>query len=233
MFSMHPYETIRSEILRRINDQTWPAGYTLPQEEQLAVEFNVARGTVRRALSSLVDAGLIERRRRAGTRVIDRKSHTSMLTIPIVRQEIESTGHQYGYKLLSARLCGSESDHQGVFGADTLRHVMCLHLSDGRPYQLEDRLINITAIPEAETFDFLTTSPNEWLIAQAPYSSVRTLLRAEKASVEDVQYLNLGKQDPVFVIERQTRFNKVAITHARLSHPASRYQIVTETADIE
>jgi len=229
---MHPYEKIRSEILRRINDQTWPAGHVLPQEEQLAVEFDVARGTIRRALSSLVDAGLIERRRRAGTRVVDRKSHTSTLTIPIVRQEIEEAGHQYGYKLIKAELCGAEQDAQGVFGNARLRHIICLHLSDGRPYQLEDRLVNIDAISEAKDFDFGSISPNEWLIAQAPYSSVRTILRAESASDVDVTHLAVSKNDPMFVIERQTRFNGVPITHARLSHPASRYQIITETADI-
>ena len=33
---MHPYESIRTEMLRRINDQSWPAGFTLPREEDLA-----------------------------------------------------------------------------------------------------------------------------------------------------------------------------------------------------
>ena len=40
---MHPYESIRTEMLRRINDQSWPAGFTLPREEDLAEEFGVAR----------------------------------------------------------------------------------------------------------------------------------------------------------------------------------------------
>ncbi|WP_255938837.1 GntR family transcriptional regulator [Kordiimonas sp. SCSIO 12610] len=229
---MHPYETIRSEILRRINDQTWPAGYVLPQEEQLAVEFEVARGTVRRALSSLVDAGLIERKRRAGTRVVDRKSHTSTLTIPIVRHEIENAGHHYGYKLLSARICGPEIDEKGIFGDVMLRHILCLHLNDGRPYQLEDRIISIDAIPEAETFDFKSISPNEWLIAKAPYSSVRTILRADCASGNDMKHLRVKAHDPVFIIDRQTSFNKVPLTYARLSHSGDRYQIVTETDEI-
>lgn len=230
---MHPYEQIRTEILRRINSQAWPAGFAVPNEEKLAVEFGVARGTVRRAMASLVDAGLIERRRRAGTRVVGRKSHSSTLTIPVVRHEIENGGHSYGYKLLESGVCGSENDDQGLFGDALLRHIISLHLSNGRPYQLEDRLVNLSAIPEARDADFSTVSPNEWLIARVPYSSVRTILRAELPSDEDSQYLKLKRNEPVFVIERQTRLNGEALTLVRMAHPANSFQMITATDGFE
>lgn len=229
---MHPYEEIRAEILRRINSQDWPAGFAVPHEEKLAEEFNVARGTVRRALTSLVDAGLIERKRRAGTRVVGRKSHSSTLTIPIVRHEIEAGGRQYGYKLLQSEACGADLDIQGVFKGAPLQHIACLHLSDGAPYQLEDRLVNLNAVPEAGAQDFSDISPNEWLVGQVPYSSIRTMLRAEPATEADTRYLKLKKSESVFVIERQTRLKAVPVTLVRMSHPASRYQIITETDDL-
>jgi GntR family histidine utilization transcriptional repressor len=226
---MHLYEEIRTEILRRINSQAWPAGFSVPHEEKLAEEFGVARGTIRRALASLVDAGLIERRRRAGTRVVGRKSHSSTLTIPVVRHEIESNGQAYGYKLLASTLCGPDRDDQGLFTDAPLRHILSLHLSDGRPYQLEDRLVNLSAIPEAKDADFSTVSPNEWLIARVPYSSVRTTLRAELASAADSRYLKLKRNEPVFVIERKTQLNGAALTHVRMAHPASSFQMITAT----
>lgn len=229
---MHPYEEIRAEILRRINNQVWPAGFAVPHEEKLAEEFKVARGTVRRALTSLVDAGLIERKRRAGTRVVGRKSHTSTLTIPIVRHEIEASGRQYGYKLLASDLCGEDQDVQGLFQGAPLQRIVCLHLSDGAPYQLEDRLVNLSAVPEAGTQDFSSVSPNEWLVERVPYSSIRTMLRAEPATEADARYLKLKKSETVFVIERQTRLKTVPVTLVRMSHPASRYQIITETDDL-
>lgn len=45
-------------------------GSMLPTEEELAANYEVSRITARRALSELADAGLVERRRRIGTRVI-------------------------------------------------------------------------------------------------------------------------------------------------------------------
>ncbi len=230
---MHPYEEIRTEILRRINSQAWPAGFSVPHEEKLAEEFNVARGTIRRALSSLVDAGLIERRRRAGTRVVGRKAHSSTLTIPVVRHEIESGGHVYGYKLLSCEMGGAEMDDAAVFGDAPLRHILSLHLSDGRPYQLEDRLLNLSAIPEAREADFSELSANEWLIARVPYSSVRTTLRAEAATATDARHLKLKRGEPVFVIERQTRLDGEPLTQVRMSHPAASFHMTTATDDLQ
>ena len=54
-------------IGRRRRD--WPPGALIPGEEALAQEFGVARATVNRALSELARAGVLERRRKAGTRV--------------------------------------------------------------------------------------------------------------------------------------------------------------------
>jgi GntR family histidine utilization transcriptional repressor len=226
---MHTYEEIKQEILRRINQQVWPTGYTLPHETKLAEEFNVARGTIRQALTSLVDAGLIERRRRAGTRVVDRKSHSSKLTIPLVRHEIETLGKTYSYRLILNEAKGAGVKSAAFPAGSKLRHIICLHMSDGRPYQLEDRLLNLDTVPAAREETFETISPNEWLLSQVPYSSVRTVLRAETASAQDERYLELKTGDPVFIIERQTYLEGEPLTSVRMSHPAHSFQIVTKT----
>ena len=226
---MHAYEKVRAEILRRIASQDWPQGMTLPHEEVLAEEFGVARGTMRRAMADLTERGLIERKRRAGTKVAARAAHSSTLTIPIVRAEISQSGAQYGYKLLERTVGSAELDHTGHFGAASLLQVLCLHLADGRPYQLEDRLISLEAVPQAATADFKTMSPNEWLVEKVPYSAVRTILRADSASAEQARHLKLEKGSPVFVIERQTQLDQSAVTQVRMTHPAGGFSITTET----
>ena len=229
---MHPYEEIRTELLRRIDERTWPAGFTVPHEEKLAAEFGVARGTIRRALTSLVDAGLIERRRKAGTRVVGRKSHSSTLTIPIVRHEIEAKGERYGFRMLSDTQISASDDPRGLFGDAQLRRTLCLHLSDGQPYQLEDRLVSLEAVPEYEQVVFDKLSPNEWLVAQIPFSSVRTTLSATLANSQDQHYLQLSDKDPVFVVERETQRGDLPITFVRMSHPAHSFKMVTLTNEL-
>src|SRR5690606_16959745 len=95
------FRTIRDEMARRIAERRWLPGALIPGEEALAREFGAARATVNRALQELARAGLIERRRRAGTRVARHPVREARFVIPLVRQEIERQGKSYQYQLLS------------------------------------------------------------------------------------------------------------------------------------
>ena len=226
---MHAYEKVRSEMLRRITSQIWPAGKTLPHEEQLAEEFGVARGTMRRAMSDLVERGLIVRKRKAGTKVASRNAHSSTLTIPIVRAEVAASGAQYDYKLLARELGGQELDPTRHFSGAQLLKTVSLHFADGQPYQLEERLINLEVVPQAAHHDFGEVSPNEWLIEQVPYSAVRTVLRAESANRLQARHLQVDKGSPLFIVERQTRLDSMAVTLVKMSHRAASFSITTTT----
>ena len=68
-------------LAARIQEGHWPVGVTLPAEVTLCEEFGVSRQTMRQAMQSLSERGLIVRRRGVGTRVIARQrsrrfSHT-------------------------------------------------------------------------------------------------------------------------------------------------------------
>lgn len=54
----------------RVADGTWPVGSRLPGEHELAAELGVGRNTVREALRSLVNSGLLRARAGDGTYVI-------------------------------------------------------------------------------------------------------------------------------------------------------------------
>ena len=64
------YVEVAEELRRRIETGTYPVGGRLPTETALTDEFHVSRSTVRLALASLEDAGLIDRRQGSGTRVL-------------------------------------------------------------------------------------------------------------------------------------------------------------------
>lgn len=86
---------IASEVRRRILDREWRQGDRIRDEADLAVEFGAARATVNKALQVLADEGLLDRRRRAGTRVAVDPVRKAILTIPIVREQIEGAGMAY------------------------------------------------------------------------------------------------------------------------------------------
>jgi len=226
---LHPFEEIRAELVRRIVTHEWPIGTDLPTEEVLAAEFDVARGTIRRALKALVEKGLIERRRKAGSRVIARNSHSSTLIIPIVKNEILQRQEEYGYDLLRRRIVTGAKTRFDDFADHRLLHIRSLHLANGRPYQLEDRYISLRTVPDAVEEEFKNVSPNEWLVQRIPLSHIRTVLKALPASSSDSRDLKVKKDSPLFVIERQTHLDGKPVTAVQLKHPGNSFEMVTNT----
>lgn len=62
-----PYEQVRAELARKINDGTLPVGAKLPTVRALATEVGIAANTIARAYRELEEAGLIETKGRSGT----------------------------------------------------------------------------------------------------------------------------------------------------------------------
>jgi GntR family histidine utilization transcriptional repressor len=215
------YKEVKSDILAKIVKGEWAPGGLVPNEVNLAETYNCARATVNRAMRELAADGIIERRRKAGTRVRMSPLRQASFDIPIVRDEIESKGASYRYSLakssvevapdwLRARL-------QLRQGGRVL-HLICMHYADGVPYEHEDRWINLTALPTAEDADFSETGPGEWLLSTIPFSEAEINLSAGLADQTVADYLACVVGDPVFNIERSTRWEDEAVTYVRFSY---------------
>jgi DNA-binding GntR family transcriptional regulator len=61
------YQRIRNDLEGRIISGAWPPGHRVPFEHELMETYSCSRMTVNKVLSALADAGLLVRRRRAGT----------------------------------------------------------------------------------------------------------------------------------------------------------------------
>ena len=61
------YKQVEEHVTQLIVKQRWKPGEMLPNEFQLAEEFGVSQGTVRKALNSLTDANVVTRRQGVGT----------------------------------------------------------------------------------------------------------------------------------------------------------------------
>jgi len=61
------YEQVKTLLVKRLANHEWPPGSMLPSEIALAQEYKVSQGTVRKALSAMEKAHLVERRQGRGT----------------------------------------------------------------------------------------------------------------------------------------------------------------------
>lgn len=67
------FEQVGEEVTRRIRDGLWKVGDMLPSDAELAADFQVSQGTVRRALKELTDKGILVRLQGRGTFVASYK----------------------------------------------------------------------------------------------------------------------------------------------------------------
>jgi GntR family histidine utilization transcriptional repressor len=226
------YLDVKAVILGQIRGGELRPGDTVPGEAALAGEFGCARVTVNRALRELAEAGVVERRRRAGTRVLAATPRDAELEVPSVRAEIEATGAEYRYELLGRRVAAPPGEVRAALGLGARAralHLRCRHWAGDTAHQSEDRWINLEVVPAAREADFAATGPNDWLIRAMPLSRVEHVFSAANASEAEAALLGLTPGDAVFVTERRTWIDGRAITRARLVHPGATHRLVART----
>jgi GntR family transcriptional regulator, histidine utilization repressor len=215
------FRNVKAAILTRITDGPWGPGTLLPGEVELATEFGCSRATVNRAMREVSELGLLDRRRKAGTRVRMAPLRQARFEIPLVRVEVENTGAAYRYALVQRETVVAPDWLRARMNSgrgDAMVHLICMHYADGMPYQLEDRWINVAALPQVREQRFTDIGPNEWLIATVPFSQVEISFQAIAADAVTASHLSLTPGEPVFCVERTTWWQGAAITHVRLNY---------------
>ena len=212
------WQSVRDEVQRRIQSGLWPMGALLPKEEDLAIEMGCARVTVNRALRDLAEQGILDRKRKSGTRVAEFPTRNVKFRIPILRKEIEALGGDYGYALLSRAACAPPPPIRAALQIhdDVALHLQSLHLSDGRPFVFEDRWINPVAAPEAMDADFTSVSANEWLVAHAPLTCGEMTFSAVSLDTFAAEALGVQTGTSALMNERRTWDGERAVTHVTL-----------------
>lgn len=224
---MAGWEDIRAEVLARIRQRKWLPGQTIPGEESLATEFGVARATVNRALTELARTGVLERRRKAGTRVAMQPVRKASFDIPVIRAEVEARGEVYGLRVLRMEITRPPVHVAAILRWDggSMVHLQTLHLASSRPFVFENRWLNRDLLPDPLP-DFALISANEWLVAHVSYASGDIAFSAEGAGVGEAAALAIPEGTAVFVTERCTWSPDAPITWVRLVH-APGYRLST------
>jgi GntR family histidine utilization transcriptional repressor len=222
------YLDIRRAIEARIMSGTLKPGDRIPGELELVDEFGVSRMTVNKALSSLVTTGLLERRRGSGSFVASPKSQHSVLEIHDIKFEVESAGHAYRHALLSRKQRLATADDRTRLPVNARTKVLALvvrHFAGRRPFVLEDRLINLSVVPEAASAPFDDIAPGTWLLQRIPWTEAEHTIRAVAASAETASLLDIRTRSACLVVERATWRSGAPVTSVRLTYPGDRHQL--------
>ena len=216
------HERIRREIEAQILSGAWPPGARVPGEIALMAQYRCARMTVNKALSALAHAGLVERRRRAGTFVARPRSQSMVLEITDLAREVSARGQVYGWRLLSRHEALSTLPE--VPGP--VLEVEGVHQADGTPLAFEHRLISTAAVPEVLTADLAHAAPGTWLLNNVPWTQAENRISATAASPALARALGIAPGDPCLTVTRRTWRSGAPVTLVHQHFIARRHELV-------
>ncbi|WP_166417839.1 GntR family transcriptional regulator [Cochlodiniinecator piscidefendens] len=225
------YKQIKARLKAQVVSGELSQGALLPSETELAERYSCSRLTVHRSLRELADEGVVERRRRAGTRVAMRGNTGLRIRLSRVTEEISRRGFAYRYELIKSvvktpplhihRLLGGDPEQEHL-------HIKCLHWANNRVFQFEDRWVNLITVPKAQSLSFEKMSPSLWLLDNVPLSDLEHEISAISAKTQIANVMKVEKGSPILEVTRRSTWNNQSVSCARLMHPGDLYSLKSE-----
>lgn len=222
------YLQLKQFICRQIDSGAWPPHHRVPSENELVDLCGVSRMTVNRALRELTAEGRLVRMQGVGTFVAEPKSHSPLLAVNNIADEISGLGHRHRaeVKLLREELAGPERAlAMGLHEREKLFHSVIVHYQDNVPVQIEDRFVNPALASNYLAQDFTQLTPNAYLQRISPLTSGEHVVEAVTATPEEAHMLQIARTEPCLLIRRRTWTGKRVVSVARLLHPGSRHRL--------
>jgi GntR family histidine utilization transcriptional repressor len=213
------HHSIREAIRKRIVAGEWQLGDLIPGEVEFAEEYACSRTTVNRALQALAEEGIVERKRRGGTRVSPLPAPQAQFAIPLVREQVEERGLAYSAQVTAhsvGRPDRATREEMRLSPGQECAYLETLHLANEQVFALERRWINLASVPQFTVEALGDLSANEWLVREIPFSRGKVALSATTADSKAAENMQVEPSAPLFTMRRTTWFGEASVTAVTL-----------------
>ena len=191
---------------QRIQKGVWQSDTHLPTIEQLMQEFQVARVTVRQALSLLINEGLLRSGRGKGIEVIGKIDRPKFLKLETSLAEMAAV---YKNDKPSLTLI-DEKEKSPVYlhpedgiAANEYRHLRRVHTRDHKPYCVISIYLSEEVFQMApEQFRKETVIPVLMDLKKVAIKSAKQSLKISSADIEIASLLKISVNSPVAEVRR-------------------------------
>ncbi|MDA5558910.1 phosphonate metabolism transcriptional regulator PhnF [Shimia sp. MMG029] len=196
------WQSIASTLTEDIAEGRYGPGDKLPTEAELSGRFGVNRHTVRHALKSLADNGLVHARRGAGVFVAQVPTDYAIGKRVRFHRNLEQAGRLPGKEVLHLETRSADAAEASALalpeGADV--HVYDgLSLADGNPIALFKSVFPAARFPDLaaqlERLRSVTAALKENGVTD--YTRASTRLTARRASATEALHMRIAEGDPV------------------------------------
>jgi GntR family transcriptional regulator, phosphonate transport system regulatory protein len=201
------WRQVADGIERGIADGTYVAGEKLPGETEIAETYRVNRHTVRRALATLAERGLVRAERGSGTYVEGQRRLAYPLRSRTRFSEIVGAGgHEPRGRLIEAGTDSATRELARELGLKTgapLIRIESVRLADRTPISVSTTWLSADRFPDAGKVFAATRSMTKLLAHYGihDYRRSTTKITAAIADATDATHLDLPLGRPVLVID--------------------------------
>lgn len=228
---MPPYLRIADAL--RDDIRNLPIGERLPGEPALAARWGVARATVGKAVSKLVDEGLLVRRQGAGTFVSEPPLKRQPQSLSSFSQSVAREGGRAGQVLVAARPSRA-ARVQGTIGEASGFLLERLRTVDGQPIAFFSSVLPLWVVDRAGLDDDTLRNETFSLYARLhaiglqPSRAEETAM-ARLADGREAKLLALNRPAAVMDVQRRTFGpNDELLEFVDAVYAGDRYQFATQ-----
>lgn len=224
------YEQIYQNLRDKIQNEEIGSGESFPSERELAEKFGVSRMTVRQALNTLKNEGLIYHERGIGAFVSKRKLDIHTRNLVGFTEEMIERGLRPSSKLLQAKIEKADEETAANLGIeinDKVFHLQRLRLADDSPMAFEDAFLPALRYPNLEKIDLEKVSLYEVLEQKygTRMSHAEEFLEAMVVTKKIGEALSIKKGAPVLMVHRVVFSDaNLAVESVKTFYRADRYR---------
>ncbi|HEY0827704.1 MAG TPA: GntR family transcriptional regulator [Bacilli bacterium] len=211
------------EILRsQIENGNWKSGDIIPNENLIASDYGLSRGTVREAMDDLVREGLLTRQRGRGTFVAAPKLEQGILSLYSVHEYTKQTGHIPGSQILefvTEQANKKVKEHLQLSANSEIYKLVRTRLVDGEPIMYDRVYIPASDFPGLSEKDISNVSLYEILSRDYGVVLGKAHQYFEPVLIDqyESQLLKVDKGSPALLIERVTnRMNGTPVVYSKI-----------------
>lgn len=198
------YRQIAELIREKIEKGEYRFGQFIPSERELAQKYGVNRMTIRKALSLLIEAGLLLPKPGKGTYVNRPKINSAFDTIQGTTPFLIDMGLTPSYRLIYSGKRTAGWKYSRIFHVppeEEIFQIFRVCLGDGEPYTLEYIHLPLSLIPDIEQYDFQVYSLSAIYdqMGIVPYHDIQTLEITQISSPQSI-LLDVPEGEPVFML---------------------------------
>jgi len=230
------YARVESALAERIQLGALSPGDRLPSEDELADEFAISRTTVRSAIQSLIQRGLVEIRRGRGTFVTAPKIVQELTNLTGFVEDMEALGREASAELLDQRIVRADpavARRLAIAQGTPVTRIRRVRLADGTPLSYDETFLPVH-LGEKVVADDLETEPIFALLERkydTPLVEAEYQLEAGVADSTIAAALRVSLGSPVFLIERTSyTTGGLPVDYERLHYRGDKIRFITRLA---